>query len=231
MDYGKKEFFTPWPEWGVWAKFLIQPPSAFIANTEWYSLDRTCKSSVWTLPRVQLNPWRVLLDGQQLSDRAPASEMFASSKCFSPSYSVLPSYTSGSELCCCYPAQSYKSYSAPTCRRLTGLHSNWPRYKLTQVLSWITLFALLLFQCIYLLFVRRGDFALFSRCLERRSLHSWKDRRYVRDVPAFKLSWRRGRDGEDHRGWQTSKSTSYSFPPHHICETCFPSYLQQFQLM
>ena len=105
------------------------------------------------------------------------------------------------------------------------------RYKLTQVLSWITLFALLLFQCIYLLFVRRGDFALFSRCLERRSLHSWKDRRYVREVPAFKLSWRRGRDGEDHRGWQTSKSTSYSFPPHHICETCFPSYLQQFQLM
>ena len=109
------------------------------------------------------------------------------------------------------PTRSYKSYSAPTTRRLTGVHSLkliWPRFKLMKV-------SLLLCVCVLntsAICQEKKDFALFTVCLERRS-QLREAKRYVRAAPAFKLSWRRGRDAahKDHRRRDDGEDPSFRF--------------------
>ena len=142
-----------------------------------------------------------------------------------PSYPEL--YFCLCKLCCCYPPAarppSYKSCSAPTCRRLAGEHSLkfiWPQFKLMQVF-----FHKLCFVCVLntsAICIDKKGFALFTPCLERRSQLTGP-RGYVRESPAFKLSWRRGRDAQDGE----APSLQFTFPLIYLCDGCFPSFLQQ----
>ena len=119
------------------------------------------------------------------------------------------------------PTRSYKSYSAPTTRRLTGVHSLkliWPRFKLMKV-------SLLLCVCAQYICYLSRDFALFTDCLERRS-QLREAKRYVRAAPAFKLSWRRGRDAahKDHRRCVDGEDPSFRFT---FCRLLSSPFLQQ----